>query len=125
MPDPIVFVSRGRVKDGKLEALRDYSLEVWPVLEAEKPGTVFQYGYLDENGSEVHFVHVFPDADALDAHMMGAGERSAAAAEFMETYEFEIYGTPSDETLSSLRQAQNVDLVIMPETVGGYMRLGS
>lgn len=113
------------MKEGELEALREFSLEVWPVLEAEKPDTVFQYGYLDEGGGEVHFVHMFPNAEALDAQMMGAGERSTAAAEFIETYEFEIYWTPSDETLSALRQAPNVDLVVRPETVGGHIRLSS
>jgi hypothetical protein len=123
--DPIVFVSHGTVKKGKLQALREFSLEVWPVLEAEKPKTVFQHGYLDEGGDEVHFVHVFPSAEAMDAHMMGASERTDAAAEFIDTYEFEIYGAPTDRTLSALRQAPNVELVVRPESVGGYIRLGS
>lgn len=125
MADPIVFVSHGRVKKDQLESLKKLSLEVWPVLEAEKPGTVFQHGYLSEDREEVHFIHVFPDAEAFDAHIMGAGERSGAAAEFIDTYGFEIYGTASDETLATLRQAPNVDLAIHSENLGGYIRLVS
>jgi hypothetical protein len=123
--DPIVFISHSRVKEGKAEALTEFSLGVWPVLEAAKPGTVFQYGYLDEGGGEVHFVHVFPDADAMDAHMTGAGERTDAASEYIEAYAFEVYGAPSETTLSALRQAPDVDLVVRPQNIGGYIRLGT
>ena len=123
MPDPIVFISHSRVKEGMREPLERFSLEAWPVLEAEKPGTVFQYGYLSRDEREVHFIHVFPDAAAFDAHMMGAGDRSSSAAEFIDTYQFAIYGTPSDEALSALRQAPNVDLVVHPDNIGGYIRL--
>ncbi len=124
MPEPIVFISHSAVKEGKLEAFQELSRDVFPMLEADKPGTVFQYGYVDEAETEIHFVHVFPDAEAMDAHMLGAGERSGKAAEFIETREFEIYGKPSEEALSMLRQAPGVDVVVRPLGVGGFIRLG-
>lgn len=124
MSDPIVFMSHSRVKEGKLEAFRELSEEVFSVMEAEKPGTILHYGYLDEQATEIHFVHVFPDAEAMDAHMVGAAERVGKADEFIETFEFEIYGAPSDETLTLLRQAPGVDVVLRPRGLGGYIRLG-
>lgn len=124
MSDPIVFLSHSKVKEGKLEAFRELSEEVFSVMEAEKPGTVLHYGYLDEEATEIHFVHVFPDADAMDAHMVGAAERVGYADEFLDTFEFEIYGAPSEETLAMLRQAPGVDVVLRPDGLGGYIRLG-
>lgn len=61
MSGPIVFMSHSQVKEGKLEALQGFSLEMFPVIQAEKPGTVLQYGYVNEEGTDLHFVHVFPD----------------------------------------------------------------
>lgn len=90
MPDPIVFVSHSRVKEGKLEAFREMSKEMFPMLKASKPGTVFRYGYVSEDGSELSFAHVFPDADAMDAHFEGAGDRAGSAMDYIETYQFVV-----------------------------------
>ncbi len=125
MPDPIVFISHSTVKEGKLDELIEMSDKRLPALEAEKPGTVFQHGYLDADQGEVHFIHVFPDADAMDAHMEGAGQRVASAGEVMETRAFEIYGTPSDAAVEALSQNPAIDLTIRPLGLGGYIRLGS
>ncbi len=125
MPDPIVFVSHSTVRDGKLEALKEASEEAFAALEADKLGTVFQYGYLDRDKSQVHFVHIFPDADAMDAHMVGAAERVSAAAEFIETTAFEIYGAPSAMVLEALGQNPSVEVTQSPGSLGGYIRLGN
>ena len=123
MTDPIVFISHSKVKEGKLAALEEFTREMFPVLEAEKPGTVLHNGYVDEDGTQVHFVHVFPDADAMDAHMLGVAERTGRADEFIETHGFEVYGRPSEETLAMLQQAPDVDLAVRPRGLGGYIRL--
>ena len=125
MSDPIVFISHSTLKEGKLKAFREVSEEVFAVMEAEKPGTVLHYGYTNEQETELHFVHVFPDAAAMDAHMVGAGERVGKANEFIETSAFEIYGTPSEDTLTMLRQAPGVDVSVNPVGFGGYIRLKS
>ncbi len=124
MSDPIVFISHSKVIEGKLEAFGELSKEVFSAMEAEKPGTVLHYGYLNEEATEIHFVHVFPDADAMDAHMVGAADRVGQADEFIETVGFEIYGTPNEETLAMLRQAPGVHVAVSPDGFGGYIRLG-
>ncbi len=122
MTDPIVFISHSRVKQGKLEAFRKMSLEVFPIMEASKPGTLLHYGYTSQDGSELSFVHVFPDADAMDAHFEGAGDRAESAMEYIETYRFEVYGMPSEQALGMLGQAPGADLVIHSGGFGGYLR---
>ncbi|MEJ2239422.1 MAG: hypothetical protein P8X82_14065 [Gemmatimonadales bacterium] len=123
MPDPIVFVSHSRVKEGKLEAFHEMSKEMFSMLEASKPGTILHYGYANEDGSELSFVHVFPDADAMDAHFEGAGDRAGSAMEYIETYQFVVYGTASDQALAMLAQAPGVELAVYPDSFGGYLRL--
>ena len=123
MPDPIVFVSHSRVKKGKLEAFREMSKDMFPTLEASKPGTVFHYGYVSEGGSELSFVHVFPDARSMDAHFEGAGDRAGSAMEYIDTHQFVVYGQASEQALEMLSQAPGVELVVYQESFGGYLRL--
>lgn len=125
MPDPIVFISHGKIKERKLEELEEMSEKMFPVLEAEKPGTVLHYGYLDADGSQVHFVHVFPGPDAMDAHMEGAGQRTESMSGLIETTAFEVYGIPSDAVVEALSQNPSVELTIRPGGLGGYIRLGA
>jgi hypothetical protein len=56
--------------------------------------------------------------------MVGADDRTVKADEFIETFAFEIYGTPSKETLTMLRNAPGVDTAVNPAGFGGYIRLG-
>lgn len=125
MADPVVFISHATVKAGMLDSLRGRSLEMFHVLQAQKPGTVLHYGYTNDDESELSFVHVFPDADAMDAHFEGAGDRAESAADYITTYRFEVYGNASAEALGMLEQAPGVDLVVRPGGFGGYMRLGA
>ena len=124
MSDPIVFISHSHVKEGQLEPFREMSLEMFPMMEGAKPETFLHYGYSNEDGSELSFVHVFPDADAMDAHFVGAGDRAGGAADYIDTYRFEVFGTPSEQALAMLGQAPGVDMVVHPTGFGGYMRLG-
>lgn len=100
------------------------SEEMFPMLEASKPGTVLHYGYVNEDGSEPSFVHVFPDEDAMDAHFEGAGDRAGSAMDYIETYRFVVYGDASENALAMLSQAPGVELAVYPDNVGGYLRLG-
>lgn len=128
MPEPIVFVSRSRVKNGQLAGFREFLREGARALDAEKPGTVMFLAYLDASGTEASIVHAFPDADAMDAHLQGVDERSGAADAFIETTGYEIYGTPSPQVLGAMQRfatSEGVPLAISPAYVGGYLRPGS
>jgi len=126
LTEPIVFVSHFRVKEDKLDGLKQLSREALEMLEAEKPRTTAQLAYLDESGTNVSIVHVFADADTMDFHFQGAEERSRAAYEFMDPAGWEIYGTPSDAALQMMRQAAtsaDVALTVRSEYLGGFLRI--
>ncbi|HSM44399.1 MAG TPA: antibiotic biosynthesis monooxygenase, partial [Acidimicrobiia bacterium] len=76
MSAPIVFISTFRIKDGKLDAFKEHFGGNVPGMEASKPGTAVFYGYLNETGTQLKIVHLFPDAEAMDAHVEGVDERA-------------------------------------------------
>lgn len=127
MSGPIVFISTHKIKEGKLEDFKHLSREVAPLIEADKPHTVFFQLYLNDGGTELTVVHVFPDADAMDLHFQGADERSKKAYEFLQPQHFEIYGTASDQVMSTMRHetGPGVDLIVKPQSLGGFIRLTS
>jgi len=128
MSEPVVFISHFGLKEGKLEAFRQYFREGASLLKAEKPHTVAFLAYVDKDSGHVAIVHVFPDAAAMELHVEGAGQRAEAAYEFITPAAFEIYGTPSASVLDMMRrgaESQRADFSIKPEHLGGFIRLTS
>jgi len=122
---PIVFISHFAVKPGHAEALRTMWMDVIAELDASKPATQAQIGYLNEEGSRLSIVHVFPDADALATHFLGAGERSRAAYAHIVPSGWEVYGSPHEANLAGLREeavAAGVSLTVEPDVLGGFLR---
>jgi hypothetical protein len=127
MAETILFISRHRIKEGKLEELRQLIPQMLPMIEGDKPRTVLFQSYLSEDEAAVSFVHVFPDAEAMDLHLEGAEQRSAAAYEFFQPLAFTIYGSPSQQALDTMsREAQQLktQLTLLPHSLGGFIRLG-
>jgi quinol monooxygenase YgiN len=124
MTGPIVFISHQRVRPGMLDAVRSAFAEVSAELEADKPGTVVFHAFASEDETELRIVHIFPDASAMDRHMVGVAERAARAREFMETTAFEVFGRPSAGVAEMMQQAAGggVSLTLMPDPIGGYLR---
>jgi hypothetical protein len=122
--DPIVFISRNRVRQGMLDDfLRHYWNSV-PLTEAAKPGTLVQLAYLSEDATEVVIVRVFPSAEAMDLQLQGADERSKAAYQFIEPTGVEIYGTPGPFTMEMIKKVagSGISVAVHPQFVGGFIR---
>lgn len=125
MSEPIVFISHSRIKGGAATAFRDMVKRMYSTLEESLPLTVAHLAYYNEEQTEVTFIHVFPDAAAMEAHMEGAAGRANAAYEYIETLGFEVYGPASEAGLRGLREAATagVPLIVVPDAIGGYLRL--
>lgn len=125
MAEPIVFISTHKIRDGKLDEFKEQYRKGATVIEEEKPGTVAFLAYLNDDETEVSTVHVFPDADAMERHMDGVGDRAKRAAEYLEFHKLEVWGSPSDDVLEMMQQApeSGVTLSVMPQFVSGYLRL--
>ena len=125
MSKPIVFISKFRVREGRLEDFKRFFRQGSESIKAEKPGTVVFLSYLSEDSHEVAIVHVFPDSESMDLHVEGAQDRSKAAFEFIEPVGVELYGSPSDQVVKMFREREGAGapLVMRPECIGGYLRL--
>ena len=125
MSEPIVLISHHRFKEGKRDAYRQLARKLLPDIERTKPGTVAHLSYTNEEGTELHIVHVFPDARALDQLFDDVDERASAAYEFIEPMGHEIHGSPSEGALEALKgyaDRSAVPLIHRPHFISGYLR---
>jgi quinol monooxygenase YgiN len=126
MAEPVVFISRWRIREGKraeLEAM--YARAAW-LIGSSKPGTALFAAYLDETSGEVRIVHAFPDAAAMTDHFEGSEERSASVEEMIELLGFEVYGTAPAAAIDQLRRqaaaTPGAQVTLWPKSIGGYLR---
>jgi quinol monooxygenase YgiN len=126
--EPIAFISHFLVKQGKRDDVKQLFQDVAKRLEADKPRTLVFLAYLNDIGTQVSFLHVFVDAEAMDIHFEGSDERARAAYEYVAPAGWEFYGRPSQQAMETMRQAATsagVTLSVEPDFLGGFLRLGS
>jgi hypothetical protein len=121
---PIVFVSRNKIKEGRADEFRKHYRDSVAPTMAGKAGTLAQLAYENEETAEVAIVRLFPDADALDLQIEGADERSKKTYEFIEPTSIEIFGTPNSATLEKMKRiaGSGVGVKISPNYMGGFIR---
>ena len=126
-PDgPIVFISRSRIRPGRLHGLCSFLAAGAPMIEAAKPQTLGFLPYVDEASMTLTIVHVFADAAGFTAHVVGADERSDAAAEFVETAAIQIFGAPEEATVEAIRSGlpAGVPVEVRGTSVAAFLRPG-
>lgn len=124
MSEPIVFISRNKIKEGRTEEFKKhYQGSIQPIFEG-KPATLAQLAYQEEESAEVTVVRLFPSAEALDLQIQGADERSRKTYELIEPTGFEIYGTPNPATLEKMKKIAGlgISVRISPNYMGGFIR---
>ena len=124
MTEPIVFISRNKIKEGKNDDFRKhYQDSIQPIFDG-KPGTLAQLAFENEEATEFSIVRVFPNADALDLQIQGADERSKKTYTFIEPTSIEIFGTPNPTTLEMMKKIAGSGIVvkITPNYTGGFIR---
>jgi hypothetical protein len=126
MTEPIVFISRWRIRNGARADLEAMYANAVGFIGSTKPRTALFAAYVSEDGNELRIVHAFPDARAMDEHFAGSMERGASAEDIIELVGFEVYGTASPAALDQLRReaatASGGWLTVLPASIGGYLR---
>lgn len=108
MPGPLIFITTARIKEGKLEAYKQFARELLANFEAREPQLIAFNMYLNQDGTEMTSIQVHPDAASLDFHMQVLGQvlredmsEWIARADFLEIKRIDIYGTPSAAVLEA------------------------
>jgi hypothetical protein len=124
MAEPIVFISRNRIKEDKINEFRNHYRDRIPMIFEEKPGTLAQLAYLNEEDSEVIIIRIFPSTEALDLQIQGADERSKKTYELIEPLSIEIFGKPTPATLERVKiiAGKGIPVSISPHYIDGFIR---
>lgn len=124
MSEPIIFISRNRIREGKAEEFKQHYLDSIQLIFDGKPDTLTQLAYTDKEGAEFTIVRLFSNADALDFQLQGADERSKKTYTFIEPTGIEIFGTPNPATLDKMKKiaGSGITVNICPNYMGGFIR---
>jgi hypothetical protein len=127
MSGPLIFVSHSKVKPGELEAYQAHAVDVIELVESEEPRMIAFNCFASADGIDVSTVQVHPDAESLDFHLKIFFEslREKAFAT-LDSYEINVYGSPSDAALETLHQMPSrlpgLRVRVFPNHDGGFLR---
>lgn len=127
MPEPLVFVDRSEILDGKLDELKMAAKEMAAFVEANEPRTIAYHVYVDEEPSVMTVVQVHPDSASMELHMTAARPIFRKFAGLLRMVSMDVYGTPSDELLEQVREKAEMlgaRSVRVHEHHAGFARLG-
>jgi len=124
MSQPIVFIVRHKIKEGRGDEFRRHYRDSVPRALESKPRTSAQLAYENSDGTEVTLVRLFHDAEALDLQLQGADTRSKITYEFVQPLSIEIFGEPNGSTVEHMQKiaSSGVDVSIHPAYLGGFIR---
>ena len=122
--DPFVFIIHNKIKPGKIDDFREHYRNSIPRMEVDKPRTLVQLAYENQDATEVTIVRFFHETDGLDAQLHGASKRSKTTYEFIEPVGIEIFGAPSASALAMMEKiaGSGIPITVHPEYIGGFIR---
>jgi hypothetical protein len=129
MSGPFIFIATNRLRPGAYEAERRRVPGLVDFIEAGEPRLLAFNEYTNAERTEVTVVQVHPDVASMEFHMSVVRVRAAEAyAETLSaTTQIQVFGTPSDAVVDTLRSqaGAGVPLSAYTEHLGGFTRIGS
>jgi hypothetical protein len=125
MAEPIIFISRNRIVDGRRSEFESAFVAAVAMIGSSKPRTALFAAYLDQAGTEVRVVHAFPDPTAMAAHFEGSEDRSASASALIAPAGFEVYGPAPAAAVEQLRregEIAGIGVDVYDLGIGGFLR---
>jgi quinol monooxygenase YgiN len=128
MSQPFIYVGTLGIKEGKLEEVTRIYKEVADTVKEHEPRAIAFHGFVNEDGTEMTVIQVYPDTSSMDFHMQVIEEKlsehlaKALGPELFEFRRAEYYGTPSQSALEMDRQIPGLAIDIKPVHVAGFTR---
>jgi hypothetical protein len=127
MSEPIIYIDRSEIREGKLEKLKAAMNELVELVEANEPRLIAYNVYFTEDGTRMTVVHIHHDSNSLELHMKVAGPAFPKFAEFIKLSGIDIYGKPSDDLVEQLQQKARMlgnGTVLVHSPYAGFARFG-
>ena len=99
MPDPIVYIDRSRIVDGKVDQLKRGIHALVEFVQRREPRLLSYNFFLDEEHLRMTVIAIHPDSASLEFHMEIAGPEFRKLKELVELTEIEVYGPLSAAAL--------------------------
>ncbi len=101
MADPFIYISTWKIKEGKLEELKEFSRELVGHIEAREPQLIAMNTFINDEGTEMTSIQVHPDSASMESHIgvvnqiLGEDMNEwLERGELIEPIRAEIFGTP-------------------------------
>ncbi|OPG09342.1 hypothetical protein B1R27_06105 [Streptomyces sp. GKU 895] len=102
--EPIYYIDRSDIREGKLAEVREGMLDLADFIEAREPQLIAYRFYIDESGTTMTTVAVHPDPASLELHMELGGPKFRAFRELIRMNSIDVYGRPSPDAAEQLRR---------------------
>jgi len=126
MSEPIVSIDTSRIREGKLEDLKEAIVELVTFVESNEDRPIVYDIFLDQSGTLMTVVQVHPDSESMEHHMKVAGPAFAGFAELVTLSTLDVYGEPSEALLEQLRRKVQLlapATVVVHDLQAGFARL--
>jgi hypothetical protein len=127
--DPLVYIDRSDIRDGKLEDVRKGIRDLVEFVDEREPQLIGYSFYFNEGGTGMTVVAIHPDSASLELHLEIGGPAFRKLSELVELRTIDIYGRPSEKVLDQLQQKIEVlganGRVVVHRQEAGFLRFVS
>lgn len=127
--EPIVYIDRSRIREGKIEDVRAAARDLVAFVEANEPQLISYGFFIEEPANAMTVVAVHPDSASLELHMEIGGPRFKAFADLIEMRSIEVFGRVSEKVMQQLRQKAEMlgtsGSVQVHEMHAGFLRVAA
>jgi len=103
MSEPIIYIDRSEVRDGKLDELKRAMRELAALVEANEPRLGAYRVYFTEDGTQMTVIHMHADSASLELHMKVAGPAFPRFVDLVRLLTIDVYGRPSADLMQAIR----------------------
>jgi len=128
MSEPIVYIDKSEILEGKLEEVHAAVKELVAFVEAREPQLLSYNFFISEDGTRMTVVAIHPDSASMEYHMEVAGPAFRRFKDFINLSSIEVYGQVSDKVMTQLQQKARTlgsGTVVVQKPYAGFSRHGA
>lgn len=104
MSEPVIYIDRSEIREGKIEDVKTRVAELTAFIEHNEPQLISYAVFVEDDGRNMTVIHVHTDAASLETHMEVAGPLFRNFVELVQLRTIDVYGAVGPELMGRLRQ---------------------